>query len=235
MTWKNRNLYDTGIMTELTGIIDYRAGNIKSVERACAAIGARYVISRDPRELQKATRLIFPGVGEAAYAMQELKKSGFDRFLRDSADAGIPLLGICLGAQIVFDYSEEGGTECLGLIPGVIRRFPEERMAAQGLKIPHMGWNDITLTAEAGNGPQDGAPFLFAGVPDGTDFYFVHSYYMDPENKSHVSAWADYGGKFAAAVRHGCIQALQFHPEKSGRPGLRILANFTGAKGGAPC
>lgn len=217
----------------MTGIINYNAGNIKSVERACKAIGAEYVISKNPSELKRADRLIFPGVGEARYAMGQLKKTGFGDFIKDKVAEGIPLLGICLGAQIVFDFSEEGGVRCLGLIPGEIKRFPQEITGA-GLKIPHMGWNSVSLTRTDPRPPQNAdrrqtEPALFAGIKDGTDFYFVHSYYMAPEDGNCVTAFADYGAPFAAAVKKGCVQAVQFHPEKSGAPGLRMLANFTRA------
>ena len=210
----------------MTGIIDYNAGNIKSVERACRAIGAEYVISKNPADLENVSRLIFPGVGEAKYAMGQLKKSGFDTFIKERTAAGIPLLGICLGAQIVFDFSEEGDVPCLGLIPGTIRLFPPE-MPSQGFKTPHMGWNNISLAPENESN-------IFEGINDGTDFYFVHSYYMAPEDKSYVTAFAEYGGRFAAAVKKDRVQAVQFHPEKSGLPGLRILANFTQTKSGNP-
>ena len=204
-------------MAKVTGIVDYHAGNIKSVERACRAVGAEYVISDNPRDLQNAARLIVPGVGEAAYAMRELKKTGFDSFIKDAAAAGVPLLGICLGAQVFFDFSEEGDVPCLGIIPGAIRLF-SNKLKEQGLKIPHMGWNSISI---ASDNP------LFAGIESGTDFYFVHSYYISAENPSDVTAWCDYGGVFAAAAGRNSVQALQFHPEKSGAPGIKILANFT--------
>ena len=199
-----------------TGIVDYHAGNIKSVMRACRAIGAECVTSDNPRELEGAARLIVPGVGEAAYAMRELKSTGFDSYIKEAFAANVPLLGICLGAQLFFDFSEEGDVPCLGLIPGAVRLFPQ-RLKDEGLKIPHMGWNSI---APAGVNP------LFEGIAEGGDFYFVHSYYMDARNEADVAAWCDYGGEFAAAARRGSAQALQFHPEKSGRLGLKILSNF---------
>ena len=199
-----------------TGIVDYHAGNIKSVERALLALGAECVASDRPRELEGAARLIVPGVGEAAYAMRELKATGLDAYIKEAFAAGIPILGICLGAQVFFDFSEEGGVPCLGLIPGTIRLFPQA-LRERGLKIPHMGWNSIS--------PVGGNP-LFEGIADGTDFYFVHSYFMDPSEEADVAAWCDYGEPFAAAARRGCAQALQFHPEKSGAAGLKVLSNF---------
>jgi imidazole glycerol-phosphate synthase subunit HisH len=207
----------------MTGIIDYNAGNIRSVELALISLGTEYRISKDPRDLKAVDRVIFPGVGEAHFAMRELKATGYDSFLRDWAASGKPLLGVCLGSQIIFEHSEERDTDCLGLLPGVVRRFPKD-FAARGLKIPHIGWNDIQY--------RNGGSRLFDGVPEGSDFYFVHSYYMAPSDDSIVTATADYGFPVPCAVRKGNVEAVQFHPEKSAEFGLRILANFTG---GAAC
>ena len=203
------------------GIVDYNAGNIKSVERALASLGADYVLSKSPRDLEHADRLIFPGVGEAAYAMEQLRRTGFDGFLRDWAKAGKPLLGICLGSQIIFDHSEEGGVDCLGLLPGTIRHFRrvwDDAGIAPDLKVPHMGWNDVTYM----NG---GSP-LFEGVPAHSDYYFVHSYLIQPADATIVKATADYGVPVPACVSRGSVTAFQFHPEKSGAAGLRILRNY---------
>ena len=203
------------------GIVDYNAGNIKSVERALASLGADYVLSKSPRDLEHADRLIFPGVGEAAYAMEQLRRTGFDGFLRDWAKAGKPLLGICLGSQIIFDHSEEGGVDCLGLLPGTIRHFRrvwDDAGVAPDLKVPHMGWNDVTYM----NG---GSP-LFEGVPAHSDYYFVHSYLIQPADATIVKATADYGVPVPACVSRGSVTAFQFHPEKSGAAGLRILRNY---------
>lgn len=205
----------------MIGIVDYNAGNIKSVERALASLGADYVLSQNPRDLENADRLIFPGVGEAAYAMEQLKKTGFDSFLRDWAKAGKTLLGICLGSQIIFDHSEEGDVDCLGILPGTIRHFSsvwKEAGNAPDLKVPHMGWNDIAYT----NG---GSPLL-NGVPKHSDFYFVHSYLIQPADKSIIKATADYGCPVPACVSKGSVTAFQFHPEKSGNVGLKILQNY---------
>ena len=209
----------------MTGIVDYNAGNIRSVELALISLGVPYRISRNPADLEDADRLIFPGVGEAKFAMRELKKSGFDVFIRDWAASGKPLLGVCLGSQIILDHSEEGDTDCLGLISGTVRRFPTD-FPARGLKVPHMGWNNITF--------HNGGSSLFTGVPEGTNFYFVHSYYLDPADSIVITATADYGFPVPCAIKKGNIEAFQFHPEKSGEYGLRLLANFTGA-GGTPC
>jgi len=204
----------------MIGIIDYNAGNIRSVERALASLGVDYRISKKPADLEGADRLIFPGVGEAKFAMGELRATGFDSFIKDRVAAGVPLLGICLGTQIIFSHSEESDTPCLGLVPGVVRRFPKD-FPSRGLKVPHMGWNSLTL--------RNGGPTLFAGVPADSDFYFVHSYYIDPEDPKDVTATADYGIDVPCGVRHGSIEAFQFHPEKSGAAGLRILSNFAKA------
>ena len=237
----------------MTGIVDYNAGNIRSVERALAALGAPYVLSKNPRDLEGADRLIFPGVGEAKYAMEQLKATGFDGFLRDWARAGKPLLGICLGSQIIFEHSEEGDVDCLGILKGEIKHFrsvwaqdstgaPAERAPAAiggesaggtgaasargaALKVPHMGWNDLAYA--------HGGSALFAGVPEHADFYFVHSYLIQPADTGIVKATADYGCPVPACVEQGNVAAFQFHPEKSGAAGLRILQNYV--NGGAVC
>lgn len=212
----------------MVGIVDYNAGNIKSVERALASLGAEYVLSKNPRDLENVDKLIFPGVGEAAYAMAQLRKTGFDSFLKDWAAAEKPLVGICLGSQIIFEHSEEGDVECLGILKGEIRHFASVWNDAAGnfdtldhqssLKVPHMGWNDLTYT----NG---GSP-LFDGVPEHSDFYFVHSYLIQPTDAAFIKATADYGCKVPACVSCGSVTAFQFHPEKSGKVGLKILENF---------
>lgn len=211
----------------MVGIVDYNAGNIKSVERALDFLGASYVRSKNPAELKNTDKIIFPGDGDATYAMKQLRELGLDVFLRESADYGIPILGICIGAQIIFDSSEEGNTECLGLIPGAIRHFSNlqsEQIASgacaeiSALKIPHMGWNNVRY--------ENGACAILDGVPENSDFYFVHSYVIQPKEKSVVKGFAEYGVKVPAVVQSENIFACQFHPEKSGEAGLRILRNF---------
>lgn len=208
----------------MVGIVDYNAGNIKSVERALDFLGASYVRSKNPAELKNTDKIIFPGDGDAAYAMKQLRELGLDVFLRESADCGIPILGICIGAQIIFDFSEEGNTECLGLIPGAIRHFSNlqsEQIAnaeISALKIPHMGWNNVRY--------ENGACAILDGVPENSDFYFVHSYVIQPKEKSVIKGFAEYGVKVPAVVQSENIFACQFHPEKSGEAGLRILRNF---------
>jgi glutamine amidotransferase len=201
----------------MTGIVDYNAGNIRSVELALQSLGVAYRISKKPSELTGMDRVIFPGVGEARFAMKELRSSGFDEFLRDWAASGKPLLGVCLGSQIIFSHSEENDTPCLGIIAGTVRRFPAD-FRERGLKVPHMGWNDIHY--------RNGGSRIFDGVPEGSDFYFVHSYYVDPVDPAVVSATANYGIDFACAVKMGNVEAVQFHPEKSASAGLAVLANF---------
>ena len=211
----------------MIGIVDYNAGNIKSVERALSFLNCEYVISKNPIELKNADKLIFPGVGEAKYAMEQLNKTGFDIFLKDFADSQKPLLGICLGSQIIFDYSEEGDVNCLGLIKGKIKHFDnvleKNCLNENGLKykIPHMGWNNLEHV--------NGECKILKDVPETSDFYFVHSYVICPEDNSVIKAVADYGIKVPSVVQFNNIYACQFHPEKSGKYGLKILENFCNA------
>ncbi len=212
----------------MVGIVDYNAGNIKSVERALSFLKADYVLSKNPKDLENADRLIFPGVGEAAYAMEQLKKTGFDNFLRDWAKSGKILLGICLGSQIIFEHSEEGDVECLGILKGSISHFSNvwnktsqsnSRLAPGfSLKVPHMGWNNLEYV--------NGSSPLFSGVNPASDFYFVHSYLIQPKDNKIVKAFAEYGCKVPACVSEGSVTAFQFHPEKSGKAGLKILENY---------
>lgn len=206
----------------MIGIVDYNAGNITSVQRALNSLGIKNILSKNPEELKNCEKLIFPGVGDAAYAMQQLKETGFDNFLKEWNKAGKPVLGICLGSQIIFDLSEEGDTNCLGLVKGKIRYFYniEPSLKDKGLKVPHMGWNNLTRYGDC--------PIL-KDVPENADFYFVHSYVICPEDKSVVKATADYGIPVPAVIQQGNLFACQFHPEKSGAPGLKILENFCNA------
>ena len=192
--------------------MDYEAGNLKSVETALAYVGADFFISSDPDRLSQADKMIFPGVGEAAAAMKVLKNSGLDRVLVNFAATGKPLFGICLGSQILFEHSEESDTTCLRILPGEVRQFSP----GMGLKIPHMGWN----TLKHNNHP------LFKDIPQDRSFYFVHSYYVEASYSDDVIATSDYGIEFTAAVARGNVMATQFHPEKSGEWGLKILKNF---------
>lgn len=216
----------------MIGIVDYNAGNIKSVEHALDSLKAEFVLSKNPADLKNCDRLIFPGVGDAAYAMKQLKETGYDSFLKEWAAADKPLIGICLGSQIIFDYSEEGDTQCLGLLEGKIRHFaniwkerhPDEQehkqmaMLYNTMKVPHMGWNDITYC--------NGSSKLLASIPEGSDFYFVHSYVIQPKDPTIIKAYTDYGTMVPSIVEKGNISAFQFHPEKSGKWGIQILKNF---------
>jgi glutamine amidotransferase len=183
------------------------------VETALEAIGADYRVSDRPEPLLETDRLVFPGVGDAKAAMTVLERSGLADAVRRFFADGKLILGICVGSQIVLDASEENDATCLGLIPGTARRFP----ADLGLKVPHMGWNQVTGT--------EGNP-LFEGIPGGTSFYFVHSYYPAPLHAEHRIATTEYGIEFAAGVARENLMAVQFHPEKSGEAGLRLLRNF---------
>ena len=189
------------------GIIDYGAGNLRSVANALARIGVDRFISSDQKELETATKLILPGVGEARSAVAGLAERNLLEWLRH---VPVPFLGICLGMQMLFERSTERDTTCLGIVQGVIRRFD----AGHDLKVPHMGWNQV----------QPGTHPLFNGIPSGEHFYFVHSYFA-PVTSETVGR-CSYGVPFAAAVAIRNYCGVQFHPEKSGRAGLRILRNF---------
>ena len=204
----------------MIGIVDYNAGNLRSVEMAMEFLKIPYIISKKPVDLKNADKIVFPGVGEAAFAMEQLKKTGFDAFLKDWVAAGKNLLGICLGSQVIFDFSEEGNTECLGLVPGTIKHFEtlfkENNIDSTGYKIPHMGWNDLVLEENP----------LFKNVPVNSSFYFVHSYVISPKDWNVVKGYAEYGIKVPAVIQYGSITAFQFHPEKSAAAGLQLIKNF---------
>ena len=211
-------------MSDPIFIVDYDAGNLASVRRACAEVGARAVISSDPARLLDAERVIFPGVGAAGSAMRSLRKAGLDAALKSAIQGGKPVLGICLGLQISLDRSEEQDTVTLGIVPGAVKRF---RLNRPDLKIPHMGWNEVQ--------PVKAHPLL-SGLKPGDEFYFVHSYYPVPTQAADVFAITDYETEFASAVGVGSYFATQFHPEKSGRVGLRLLEQFARWTGEAnPC
>jgi imidazole glycerol-phosphate synthase subunit HisH len=200
-------------------ILDYRAGNLTSVERALHFLGFSCEITDSHERIRAADRVIFPGVGAAGKSMQDLKELGLDSVLSERLAAGVPILGICVGLQVLLDYSEENDTRCLGILPGRVRLFPRELRNENGdlLKIPHMGWNEVVFTREHP---------VFHNVPRGSEFYFVHSYYPDPSESEGVVGTTDYGITFTSAVTCGNLVAVQFHPEKSGPPGLQILRNF---------
>jgi glutamine amidotransferase len=198
----------------VTVIVDYDAGNLRSVQRACREVGLDARITGDAAELRRADRVIFPGVGAAGSAMRSLRDRGLDVALKEVLAAGTPVLGICLGLQISLDYSQENDTQTLGLIAGEVTRFA---FTDPQLKIPHMGWNEVR--------PVLPHPVL-AGIESGDEFYFVHAYYPAPEQERQVYAVTDYEHEFASAIGQDNYFATQFHPEKSGRVGLRLLANF---------
>ena len=198
----------------MIGIIDYDAGNLKSVEKALIFLGDRPVITRDREEILKADRVILPGVGAFGDAMDKLSVYGLADVLHQVAERKIPLLGICLGLQLLFESSEESpGKAGLGILPGRIMRIP----SGPGLKIPHMGWNSLEIKPQSR---------LFKGIESGAYVYFVHSYYLQAENEGLVAATACYGVQIHAAVEQGNVFGCQFHPEKSSRIGLGILKNF---------
>ena len=199
----------------MTVIVDYDAGNLRSVQRACAEIGVDAEITSDPSRIRLAERIIFPGVGHAGAAMRSIQASGIDQAILDAFAKGIPILGICIGLQISLNRSEEGNVETLGLIPGQVRRF---RMHNTELKVPHMGWNDVQITQSH--------PIL-SHVQPGDEFYFVHAYYPEPDNEACVYASADYESTFCCALGAKNFFGTQFHPEKSGRVGLELIRNFT--------
>jgi glutamine amidotransferase len=197
----------------MIAVLDYQAGNATSVQRALHALGVESIITSDPAQVARANRIIFPGVGAAGACMANLRASGLDRALISAAAAGTPMLCVCIGFQLLFERSEEdGGTPCLGLLPGQVVRFtPDSRQ----IKVPHMGWNDVEFSADP----------LAANLPD-RHFYFVHSYYCRPAPGVEIIAHATHGIRFCAGVRRGNLVAVQFHPEKSGPAGMALLRNF---------
>ena len=198
----------------MIGIIDYDAGNIKSVEKALDYLGEKSMVTRDPQELLAADKVILPGVGSFGDAMENLKKYGLVPVSKKIVEEQIPFLGICLGLQLLFESSEESpGVEGLGILKGKVLRIPAEK----DLKIPHMGWNSLHLQNQGR---------LFAGIPQETYVYFVHSYYLQAEDPSIVKATTWYGTQIHASVEQGNVFACQFHPEKSSHWGLKILENF---------
>lgn len=203
-------------------IVDYNAGNIRSVQRACAAAKVDASVSGDPDVVRKAPRVIFPGVGNAQSAMETLRERGLDEALTETLRAGRPVFGICVGAQLILDRSEESTVPCLGWLPGVTRRF---NLDDPRLKVPHIGWNEVVVSR-----PHP----LLEGVRPGDEFYFVHTYRPEPADPTHVLAEADYGGPFCCALGKDNLFATQFHPEKSGKLGLALLERFSRWEG-TPC
>lgn len=206
----------------MIAIIDYDAGNLKSVEKALAALGQESVITRDFQMIRKADKVILPGVGAFSDAMQNLKKYELDKVIHEVVDKKTPLLGICLGLQLFFEESEESpGVEGLHLLDGKILRIPDR----EGLKIPHIGWNSLELDKQSRGR-------LFEGIEENPYVYFVHSYYLRAKEPSIVKATTEYSVKIDASVEKGNIFACQFHPEKSSTIGLKMLENFANLQGG---
>jgi len=199
--------------TDTTIVLDYGAGNLTSVENALRHLGARFHTTSNPADLADAGAVIFPGVGEAAASMAVLNRTGLGDAIRSFLASGRKLLGICIGCQVIFDRSEERDTPCLGIVPGVVRRFPP----GTGLKVPHMGWNAMHVTRQHP---------VFEGIPQDTSFYFVHSYYPDPVDTDLVAAVTEYGGEFPSCIARGNLVAFQCHVEKSGPYGLKLISNF---------
>lgn len=198
-------------------IIDYKAGNLTSVKLAFKALGVPATITDRPEEVLAAERIVFPGVGAARASMDNLHRLHLVEPIRAKITEGVPFLGICVGMQVLFDYSEENdNTPCIGLVPGAVKRF---RPTDRSCKIPHMGWNRVNWRAEHP---------LLAGIEDGSEFYFVHSYYPAPTDDSTIYGQTDYAdANFAAMIGKDNFFATQCHPEKSGRIGLKLLENFS--------
>ena len=198
----------------MVAIIDYDAGNIKSVEKAVSLLGQEALLTRNREEILLADHVILPGVGAFGDAMEKLRASGLVSVIREMAEKGSPFLGTCLGLQLMFESSEEApGVAGLGILPGKIVRIPDK----EGLKIPHIGWNSLTF-------PNQGR--LFQGIAEGAYVYFVHSYYLQADDPQIVKASTEYGTLIHASVERDNLFACQFHPEKSSETGLKILQNF---------
>ncbi len=203
----------------MIAIIDYNAGNLTSVARAVSHIGFQCIVTNNIELIGMAERIIFPGVGAAGSAMESIKRLCLDKAIKHAFATGKPMLGICLGTQIIMGHSKENDTSCLGIINGCVRAFPSDIKSRDEnrLKIPHMGWNSIKSKKQH--------PVL-SGVRENDEFYFVHGFYPDPADKEHVIATTDYGISFASIIGFDNIIATQFHPEKSGKQGITLLKNF---------
>ncbi len=200
-------------------VVDYGMGNRRSVEKALEHVGARAVLSSEHAQLRAAAGLVVPGVGAFPRAMERMRRLGLDELLCERIDAGTPVLGICLGMQLAFDSSTElGGAAGLGIVPGEVRALLDDPRLAGSLKLPHIGWNEVSFTAPGSQ--------LLTELPSSCAFYHVHSFAPVPADERDVLGTADYGAPFVSAVQRGSFYGVQFHPEKSSAAGMQLLANF---------
>jgi len=209
-------------------VIDYGMGNLRSVSKALESLGASVRVTSDPSEVAAASKVILPGVGAFGAAMDELQRRQLAEPIKTAIGGGKPYLGICLGLQLLFEHSEEGNVAGLGVLRGTVKRFAfNSQLATRNsqLKIPHMGWNQVTSGQWSVVSGQKKCPLL-EGIPDGSFFYFVHSYYAEPADRSVIAMESEYGVRFTAMVRKNNLYATQFHPEKSQAVGLKLLRNF---------
>ncbi|MDQ2743068.1 MAG: imidazole glycerol phosphate synthase subunit HisH [Chloroflexota bacterium] len=197
-------------------IVDYGLGNLASVRNAFLAAGAEVAITADPAIVSRATGLVLPGVGAASAGMRQLRARNLEQPVLAAAQGGRPVLGLCLGMQLLFDGSEEGDTTCLGLLPGTVE------LLQGAMKVPHIGWNQVT---------RQGPSLLWDDLPHDPYFYFVHSYICRPRDPAMIAGTTDYGGPFCSVVAAGTIWGTQFHPERSGRIGQQLIRNFVSAVG----
>ena len=199
----------------MTVIVDYDAGNVRSVQRACHYVGIDAEISLDPSIIATADRLIFPGVGSAESAVETLRHRGIDEAIKTFYATGKPMLGICLGLQILFEHSEEGNKTCLGIMAGASEKF---NFSDRSFKVPHIGWNELLITQQHS---------MLKNIKSGDEFYFVHSYFVSPKSSDHVLGTTTYGDKtFCSVIGKDNLFATQFHLEKSGELGLKLLSAF---------
>ncbi|CAI8020449.1 Imidazole glycerol phosphate synthase subunit HisH [Geodia barretti] len=192
-------------------VIDYQSGNLRSVAKALEAVGASPVVTEDASQIESADAVILPGVGSGPAAMRALETRGLVKPIKQYVAGGRPFLGVCLGLQLLLERTDEGDAPCLGIVPGQVRRLPG------GMKVPHMGWNSVDFEFDHP---------VFRGIPPASHFYFVHSYYADPDKNAGVAGTTTYGIPFCSAFARDNLVATQFHPEKSGTVGLRIYRNF---------
>jgi glutamine amidotransferase len=203
-------------LVEPIAIVDYGAGNLRSVQKAFEHLGHQAIFTSNPADLKNAPAIVFPGQGASPPAMAALERDGMADAVREAIASGTPFFGVCLGLQLLLEHSEEGSVDCLGVVPGTVRKFSDAHIT-RGLKVPHMGWNAVKLVGEHP---------VFQGVPENSYFYFVHSYYADPTDDSWVEGTTTYGLEFTSVVARDNLVATQFHPEKSGNVGLQLYDNF---------